>query len=560
MRTRSFFLVGFLFCLTSFASAATAQAQEADARVVARLVEFGQMTHSDAGNLVALINSQLRANAARGGNDYDTIRQSIGAALFPGPNGGPGRTPAEYQQRLQRVIGVLRAGLESHALEALFGARTNAAALCASTFGVTMNSCDALIAAAAQRRAAVPYSPPDDGHALLEAVEHSGASRDLAHAVVEGVRRAMLGVPATLTQDARGHALIELLEACPGGLSSRESQLRAWHVGPTEGMARCLVESLARTNRGPALIEALVGIFRLERPAAIALASWVVPPPAPPPAAPPAPPPPPAATAVPPPPPPPPANSNGPMSPAQLTQLAQQQAQAGRLPAARALYEQAIEANANYGPAYAGLGDLAIQAHDGRLALRSYQRALDLLPRTAPPAIAAALFAGMGDAHAGLRAARDAEGAYRRALSIDGSNVRAQRGLASMGLAPPPPAPAAPAPGTMQSGTPPAPPPPPPPAAPALPEVPSRDQVVATLRPLQPGVHGCFPNRTGVIRFRIAAGNNGNIIDTTIAGGDFATEVAGSPEAECAINVVKSAHFPAFSRAEGFTVEYPFSL
>lgn len=195
-----------------------------------------------------------------------------------------------------------------------------------------------------------------------------------------------------------------------------------------------------------------------------------------------------------------------------------------------------------------GLGELALRAHDGPLAIRAFRRAIDLAPRGAHASLVANLFAGLGDAHSGLRQGPPAQDAYRRALDIDPSNARARQGLQAMGVQVPP-APQAPSQG-----------PPPPPPPPANPEVPSRDQVVAVLRPLQASIHSCFPNRTGVIRFRIAASNNGAIIDATVAGGDWAAEVAATPELECAVAIIKAAHFQPFTRAEGFTVEYPFSL
>ena len=74
---RSFLLGGLCLGLVALSPRA-ARAQEADAQVVARLVEYGQMSHGDAGNLVTLVNTQLRANASRGGQNYDPTRQAIG--------------------------------------------------------------------------------------------------------------------------------------------------------------------------------------------------------------------------------------------------------------------------------------------------------------------------------------------------------------------------------------------------------------------------------------------------------------------------------------------------
>ena len=80
------------------------------------------------------------------------------------------------------------------------------------------------------------------------------------------------------------------------------------------------------------------------------------------------------------------------------------------------------------------------------------------------------------------------------------------------------------------------------------------------MRPLIVGLHGCLPGRTGVITFHVTAqGSDGQVTAATVAGGDFAAEIAGTPEEECAVAIIVAAHFPPFTR-ETLTFDYPYSL
>ena len=92
------------------------------------------------------------------------------------------------------------------------------------------------------------------------------------------------------------------------------------------------------------------------------------------------------------------------------------------------------------------------------------------------------------------------------------------------------------------------------------PEVPSREQILAAMRAVQSTVAGCFPGRSGLIRFSVTVrGTDGTVTAANVSGGDFATEVAGTPDEECAVSLVKAITLPRFTR-ESLTFEYPYNL
>jgi hypothetical protein len=92
------------------------------------------------------------------------------------------------------------------------------------------------------------------------------------------------------------------------------------------------------------------------------------------------------------------------------------------------------------------------------------------------------------------------------------------------------------------------------------PEVPAREQIVAAMRGAQTPIRGCFPGRDGIVKFSVTVrGSDGTVTEATVSGGDFAAEVAGSDDEECALHIVRGITLPRFTR-ETLTFEYPYSL
>jgi len=625
-------------------------AQAQDREVQARLVEFGRMERRDARDLARQIERKLRD---RGVRRFDVAT-----------------------------------------LESSFAPRESATALCSADFGVTMNACDALLAASSRQPAIVPYLAPDDGRVLRDALSGAGASRRDAEAAVRALRTTMLGLPGNLTQDANGRALLGVLAQCPGGLSSRESQLRAWHVGPTDGMARCIVELLGARRDRDAAATAIATTLNLAPAAARALVAWALPN-APPPAA---------VQPVQPVQPGQPPVATGPVlppnaPPAQVLAYAQGAERANQLPAAAGAYQRLTQMDPSSGPAFAGLGAVRLRMGDGVGAAQAYEQAIQRLPRTAPPGLAAGLFASLGMSYERAGNAQRSGNAYTQALNIDRTNRDAQAGLQRLSSPRPPQGPNGPSGpngppgpngprgpmvgpqgpnGPQGPATPPQPVGPPPgptlgqliaqaqsaeragafpdaarlydqatqmdptngpafaslgalrlrlgegPAAVAAyekaiarlpptaphtlaaglflglaqsaeragdntkafeayrrvvsldrnnreaaaavvrltppPEVPPREQILGAMRAVQSTVAGCFPGRTGVVRFSVTVrGTDGTVTATNVSGGDFATEVAGTPDEECAISIVRAITLPRFTR-ESLTFEYPYAL
>jgi tetratricopeptide (TPR) repeat protein len=731
-------------------------ARAQDRQVQARLVELGRMDRQVAREVARAVDRKLRENADRGGDSFDRVRTAVASALFPD---GPGATPEDRRRRIGATLRTMRRGLDVSILERLFAPADGASALCALDFGLDINACDALVSAASRQQAPVPYFAPDDGRALRATLEGAGASRRDAEAAVAALRAVMLGVPGSLTDDARGRAMLALLEGCPGGLSSRESQLRAWHVGPTEGMVRCIVERVGGRRSKPEVAAALGEQLGVPEAGARALVAWALPNAPEQPVAAAAQPAQPAQPAIAMPPP-------G-TPPAQVLAAAERADRAGRLAEAAAYYAWVTRADPSNGPAFASLGAVLLRQGDGAGAARALDEAIRRLPRTAPPPLAASLFAQLGQAHERAGDPSRARAAYQQALGIDRTQREAIAGMQRL-AGPPGPGAAPPASPTMATGSsstfspgtqpglgPPAgpgrpadqprtasggmggspqmamppdayvsgpggrpgmglgappggpggqpgmgggpppggpggqpgmgggPPPggpggPPPPetplqvaqrafaaeragnlreaaqlyervtqldpsngpafaslgavrlrledgagaaaaldqaiarlprsASPALaaslffqlgqahekaqardraleayrraaqidrnhreaiaaverltppPDVPSRDQILATMRPLQNAIAGCFPGRSGVVKFSVTTrGSDGAVVEVSLSGGDFQAEVAGTPDEECALHLLRAATFPRFAR-ETLTFEYPFRL
>lgn len=211
----------------------------------------------------------------------------------------------------------------------------------------------------------------------------------------------------------------------------------------------------------------------------------------------------------------------------QLIAQAQAAERAGAFPDAARLYDQATQLDPTNGPVLASLGAIRLRLGEGPAAVAAFEKAIATLPPTAPPALAARLFFGLAQSHERAGDNTKAFEAYGRVVALDRSNREAA--LAVVRLTPPP-------------------------------EVPSREQILAAMRGVQTTVKGCLPGRAGLIRFSVTArGVDGVVTAATVSGGDFAAEVAGTPDEECALSIVRAITLPHFTR-ESLTFEYPYSL
>lgn len=547
MRTRGK-RAAFVFVMT-FASAlgaAPSFAAAEDAEVVGRVQQFGRMAQRDARDTVRAVDAALRDNAARGGESYDRLRRAVNVALF-GPTAGPGRTRDVYNQRLSEVLAQMQRGIDGRVLEAMFPSGQSRALECATDLGLTMGQCDALAAAASRQPIALPYIRPDTGAALTKALRRGRVRGRLSQEIPRKLRAVMIGAPRNITEDARGRAIAELLEACPGALTNREAQLRAWHLGPTEPMAQCFVRALLARATEQEAIEKAKTVFELSDRAARAFVAWGAP----------AQPQPVAQTTTPPP------NDQrnaatttttpdaSPGAAARWREAARQHFAAQRYPQAAAGYEAAIAIDGNDAAAWAGLGASRLAMRDAAAAAHAYEQAVQRDGRNSGYfTMLARALVQMGDRGRAISA-------LRRALEIDPNNQSAQRGLASLGAG----APAQQAQQaqqtqqTQQQQTPPGGPVQQTPPGPTLPEVPPRDAIIATLRPLQAGVEACAPAFNGVVSFQIVVlGETGTVSSATATG-----DIAGTPEAGCMENIVRAATFPRFAREE-LEIAYPFRL
>jgi tetratricopeptide (TPR) repeat protein len=383
-------------------AAASTPAAAQDRAVVARLTEFGRMPSGDARRVARTVGDGLRANADRGGLEYDRIRQAVGRSMFD----GPGRTRPEFESRLEQVLERMRHGLDEQLLGALFPNRENVAVLCANDFEVSMPDCDSLVAAAAREPAMLPYTPADNGNAVRDALRANLPRRE-AGEVAGKLRETMLGIPRTLRRDERGRALLSLLEACPGALTTRESQIRAWHVGPTEGLARCIAGALVRGRERSQAREVTQMVFGVTATQAQAFLDWGAPESAAPVAARPA-----------------------TVSVDQVLERARTEFQAGRFDRAAQAYGQATSIDPTNARAFTGLGSAQLRLGDARAAEASFQSAISINPENAN------CHALHGSALAALGRRDEAARAFQEALAIQPEHPMARQGLAQLSSAP----------------------------------------------------------------------------------------------------------------------------
>ncbi|MCS6798158.1 MAG: hypothetical protein NZ898_06475 [Myxococcota bacterium] len=88
----------------------------------------------------------------------------------------------------------------------------------------------------------------------------------------------------------------------------------------------------------------------------------------------------------------------------------------------------------------------------------------------------------------------------------------------------------------------------------SLPDVPSRDDVLAAMRAVEPAVAACRGARSGVATVQIVVGSSGRVRNAVVTG-----PLAGTPEGSCVARAVRAARFPQFA-ADSFTVTFPFRL
>ncbi len=577
MLARPLFLRSTLLALSVAATLLPASAMGQDPAVMARLVQFGGMNERDAAALLGKLEAALRQNAEQGGERFDSVRTAVLRALA-GPRAQVARTRPAYDQQLQAVLSRMKQGpFDERMLEALLRPGPNAAVMCAYQYGLTMPECDALLAASARQPAAVPYAPPDDGKLLEEELRRARVRRRTARRIAEAMAAVMLGVPRSLTRDEKGRTLVALMEACPGGLASREAQIRAWHVGPTPGLVRCIVQTLAR-REGAAAEQRLREWFGLRPRAARALLRWAgtgtdagaaapVATPAPAvsgapaasaqvaatpaavatPSAPIATPAPgaPSATAPPraqapsatplarqassssasaPPPRPRRGAAPDPRLAEQWRVHARQLYGQGRFLEAVQAYRNAVRAHGGNGRLWAGLGASLLHAGDPRGAVEAYRKAVELVPGHMPYRVSLARALVM----AGKRA--EAVRTLREVLVYDPQNRGAVQGLLALGEEPKP-------------------------LEPELPETPSRDQVIMVMRPLKAAIADCSPDFHGTVAFEVEVkGESGEVTRVRAQG-----ELHGTPEGECMEAVIRSATFPRFKKRK-FSVVYPYQL
>lgn len=505
-------------------SVASAQASAA----VARIQRFGRADRPAARRIARRVHERLTANAARGGGRYDPLRQALGAALF----GGPGRTRAEYDARLREVLARMGRGLTEDNLTLLFGGGD--ALQCARLFELSMPDCDALAAAAARRRADLPHIPPDDGATLRRTLVEAGMSEERATAAVRGMRAALLSVPAAADRTARGRTLTRMMDACPGGLPDLEAKVRAWHLGPTETLVRCIVRTVGRQGRpAPVTLREVFGVGD----AAVLLLRWahdqaVRDPRAPPP------------------------------EPPTLTRddwmaRGARAYRARRFRDAAQAYARAVEMEPGYPPAQRGLAVSRFRAGDVAGAVEAYRALARLEPSSAAVQV--------GLARALVRAG-DREGAiaaYQLAIALDPTRGDARRELARLRsgeVADGAPAEDADEEGeneedeereaaaasSLPSSV---------ARRPRLPETPSRDDVIRTLAPFRPRLEACAPEVGGTVTIRLViAGATGEVREVETVGAH-----ADSDHAECWEAQLSGARFPRFSR-ERLEIRYPFEL
>lgn len=360
----------------------TAQA-EGD-RIVARLAHFGQMQARDAQDLQGRVTLALQKNAAQN-QGYDEVRKRVGQRLF----GGPGNTRAEYDHRLAQVRRRLHAGLDETMLEVLIVPGKNPERQCTLELGLSLTDCDVLVAAASKRRVLVPYVAADRGDAAVASMQASGIKSHHARRIVGAVERVMVNAPVSLGQGVRHQQFASLMHACPGALTSWPAQVRAWNLGPTEGMVRCIGIQLSRTSGDPATLAKT--LFSLRRSEARALVHWA---------------------------------TGGGEDPGEVAIAnGKRFYSAGEFAKAAEAFDEATQIDPSSADAWMGRGLALLELGKAPQAVQALDSALRIRPDDAE------LHAWVGEAHAQAGRPEEAMGAYKQALALHPKNKRARTGI-----------------------------------------------------------------------------------------------------------------------------------
>lgn len=353
-------------------------------RIVGRLAHFGQMQTRDAEDLRGRVTLALQKNAAQN-TGYDAIRKRVGKRLF----GGPGNTRAEYARRLEQVRRRLHAGLDETMLEVLILPGKNPARQCTMELGLSLSDCDILVAAASQRRVLVPYVPADNGSAALASMQASGVRSHHARRIVSAIERVMVNAPASLGQGVRHQQFASLLHACPGALTNWPAQVRAWNLGPTEGMVRCIGTQISRASGDPSTLAK--SLFALRRSEARALVQWA---------------------------------TGGGDDPGEVAvETGKKLLASGDYAKAAAAFDEATQIDPSSADAWIGRGQALLALEKAPQAIQALSSALRIRPDDAE------LHALVGDAHAAAGEPDEAMGAYKQATALHPKNKRARAGI-----------------------------------------------------------------------------------------------------------------------------------
>ena len=210
----------------------------------------------------------------------------------------------------------------------------------------------------------------------------------------------------------------------------------------------------------------------------------------------------------------------------------------GRYTDAAAKFQQAASMEPTHAMTFSALGNCFLRLNRSTDAIAAFRHSVSLSPSVADP------YVGLAQASLAAGDAQGAAVALQQALAIDPNHTGAQEGMRMMGISAPPPTPT------------PAPAPAPEVQEPEPLVVPSRDQVIAAMRPLGEALEGCAPGFNGVVTFRVhVLGETGEVARARLLRGDVSDEA----ERGCMESVMQSAMFPEFRRRQ-FSVDYPFEL
>ncbi|MEM1414114.1 MAG: tetratricopeptide repeat protein [Myxococcota bacterium] len=503
-----------------------------DADVVGLLRDHGRMGRNDAVATVEAVDEVMKRNAAEGGDGFDALRRKTHRALF----GDDPVTPRNLPAVLER----LEAGLDVATLQVFFARGRHDVVLCAANFALRTQQCDSLIAAATETRMGSPFPRPDNGAGFERSLRRANVDRTAAASIVERARTVTTGVPAVVTRDDRGRAILRMLAACPGGTEGRLAQFRQWNLGPTATLMQCVARDIVAHGR----IGEAEAVFALTEEQALAFLSWGAPREAdalmaevrgrPAPGAGGAPaegtasaepgegaeP---AATT------PPPVTQpevtgggNTEMSAESLRSLGRAQFRAGNYADARTLYQQASEREPEHAGTWAAIGNASSQLRDYAVAAEAFAKAVAIEGDNVDFRIS------LGRAQADNGDTEEAIATLVAALGVDPYNRIAREGIRALGGEPPPP---------------------------PLPQLPERHQIVATMSPLRDALRDCSPTFRGPITFQvIIEGPTGSVM---FSRGD--AEQISEEEGQCMDGVVQGAQFPRFQQ-ETLEIYYPYEL